>query len=381
MSLRKSPPLSPQRLAANRKNAQLSTGPRAAAGKQNSKFNAVKHGAYAADENHRQVMLALGEDPEKFEALKQQLMTAYGPGDALWETQIDDLAKLYWRRDRLERAQTGMMRRALQAVEDWQHQRRQEMAGATFDASQPDSLDLPMAESADPGVRLRKLLSFLEVIREQVRQRTFGHRQLAVLEASYRNRMGWRAARLCMLLRFFAEFVEGRKREYWEGVLEELAEEDEEQAPRDEQMSETQYQQLLQELLRLLDEEIAAVQEEFQYAEKVNEEKAAIERDACLAPAGEEWKMMLRQEAALDRSIDRKVRILLALRKGIPDSKRSPAPAEEGDETAMENMENVETILGIDITSQASASQGDQCRVPPNEVQVTTGHHPLAPSS
>ena len=378
MSLRKSPPLSPQRLAANRRNAQLSTGPRAAAGKQNSKFNAVKHGAYAADENHYQVMLALGEDPEEFEALKQELMTAYGPGGALWETQIDDLAKLYWRRDRLERAQTGMMRRALQAVEDWHHQRRQEMAGATFDASQPETLDLPISESADPGVRLRKLLSFLEVIRGQVKQHTFGHRQPAVLENSYQNRMGWRAARLCMLLRLFAESVEGRKREYWEEVLAEL---DEEEAPRDEQMSEEQYQQLLQELLRLLDEEIAAVKEEFQYAEKVNEEKAAIERDACLAPAGEEWKMMLRQEAALDRSIDRKVRILLALRKGISDSNRPPAPAEEGDETAMENMENVETIQGIDIPSEASASQGDQCRVPPNEVQVTAAHHPLAPSS
>jgi hypothetical protein len=31
----------------------------------------------------------------------------------------------------------------------------------------------------------------------------------------------------------------------------------------------------------------------------------AIERDACLAPVGETWSMMLRQEAALDRSIDR----------------------------------------------------------------------------
>jgi hypothetical protein len=40
-----------------------------------------------------------------------------------------------------------------------------------------------------------------------------------------------------------------------------------------------------QELLRLLDAEIAYVQEEFDYAEKVNEERAAIERDTALAPA------------------------------------------------------------------------------------------------
>jgi hypothetical protein len=46
------------------------------------------------------------------------------------------------------------------------------------------------------------------------------------------------------------------------------------------------------------------VEEEFQYAEKANEEKAAIERDACLAPVGETWRMLLRQEGALDPSID-----------------------------------------------------------------------------
>jgi len=59
-----------------------------------------------------------------------------------------------------------------------------------------------------------------------------------------------------------------------------------------------------QELLRLLEEEIASVREEFDYAEKANEERAAIEREACLAPEGETWSMLPRQEAALDRSID-----------------------------------------------------------------------------
>ena len=72
---------------------------------------------------------------------------------------------------------------------------------------------------------------------------------------------------------------------------------------------------LWQELLRLLEEEIAAVKAAFEEEVKVQEEKDAIERDACLAPAGETWEMLLRQEAALDRSIDRKVRIILTLRQ------------------------------------------------------------------
>ncbi len=68
MSLHKSPRLTPALLAAARKNAQHSTGPRTPAGKQNSRLNAVKHGRYAMLENHRSADLrlckiALGEDP------------------------------------------------------------------------------------------------------------------------------------------------------------------------------------------------------------------------------------------------------------------------------------------------------------------------------
>ena len=48
MALRKSPQLTPRLLAANRRNARRSTGPRTSAGKHNSKMNALKHGGYAA---------------------------------------------------------------------------------------------------------------------------------------------------------------------------------------------------------------------------------------------------------------------------------------------------------------------------------------------
>jgi hypothetical protein len=307
MSLRKSPELTPKLLAAARQNAQHSTGPRSPAGKQNSKLNALKHGQRARPENHHQVMLALGEDPQEFENLKRELVTAYGPGDALWEKQVDDLARLYWRRQRLERAQEGVMRRALLEVEDWQHRRQQEMAGATFDASQSEAIDLDMREPADPGVRLRMLLSFLEVIRAQVKQRTFKSRQASEIQTLYHNDVGWHQARLLSLLRRFNDsFGPGAAQR--DPELEEILRN--EFDPR-ELGGEPQYQ----ELLRLLDAEIAYVHEEFQYAEKMNEEKAAIERDAALAPVGEVWNTMVRQQAALDRSVDRKVRILLALRK------------------------------------------------------------------
>jgi hypothetical protein len=79
------------------------------------------------------------------------------------------------------------------------------------------------------------------------------------------------------------------------------------------------------------------VEEELAYAEKANEERAGIERDACLAPQGETWNMLVRQEGSLDRSIDRKVKILLTLRK---DS-ASLAAAPEGEDGGVQS-ENIE---------------------------------------
>jgi hypothetical protein len=340
MSLRKSPQLTPELLAAARHNAQHSTGPRSAAAKQNSKLNALKHGIYVSDKNQRQAMLALGEDPEQFQSLTQELMSAFGPGDALWEKQIEDLAWLYWRRDRLERAQAGLKRRALQAVDDWQHRRQQEMARVTFDASQHEMLDVNLSESTDRGVTLRKILSFLELVREEIKQRTFRPRQYAVLESLYEGTTGWRQALMFRLLHRFSDPLHLREQQ---------ADEEERQFF----LRETGYayeppgEPEYQELLRLLEEEIASVREEFAYAEKANEERAAIERDACLAPEGETWSMMLRQEGALDRSIDRKVRILWRLRKDFTNLPITPAGQDDG-----ARMENIEEALDSDISSQ-----------------------------
>jgi hypothetical protein len=339
MSLRKSPQLTPALLAAARQNAQHSTGPRSPAAKQNVKLNSLKHGERVSDENRYLAMRALGDDPQEFENLKQGLMSAFGPGDTLWEKQIDDLTWLYWRRDRLERAEAGLKRRALQAIEDWQHRRQQEMARVTFDAFQHEMLDVGLSESTDRGVTLRRTLSFLELVREEVKQRTFRVRQYAVLESLYSGTTGWQQALIFSLLHRFGDpmYLEAQQ-----------ADEEEQQSLRKigfdyQPPGEAEYQ----ELLRLLEEEIASVREEFAYAEKANEERATIERDACLAPEGETWKMMLRQEAALDHSIDRKVRILLRLRKDAAELPVARASQDDG-----VRMENTEEVVESDISAQ-----------------------------
>jgi len=104
MPLRKSPVLTPEMLAARQSSAQHSTGPRTEAGRLQSKMNAVQHGERSWPHHHTLVMLKLGEGPLEFEYLKKQLLFCYGLGEVLGGKQIDDTARLYWRRQRLERA-------------------------------------------------------------------------------------------------------------------------------------------------------------------------------------------------------------------------------------------------------------------------------------
>jgi hypothetical protein len=233
----------------------------------------------------------------------------------------------------------------LQGIEDWQHRRRQEMARVTFDASQHEMLDANLSGSNDRGVGLRRTLSFLEIIRDQIKQRTFRSRQYSELESLYQGVTGWRQALIFGLMHRFSDPLYLNAQQ---------ADEEERQSLRKidfdcEPPGEPEYQ----ELLRLLDEEIAGVREEFEYAEKANEERVAIEREACLAPEGETWSMMLRQEGALDRSIDRKVRILMRLRKELPDLPTAPASQDDG-----ARMGNDEEATDIDIVSHTS--QGEE---------------------
>jgi hypothetical protein len=190
------------------------------------------------------------------------------------------------------------------------------------------------------------MLSYLEVVREEVKQRTFRPRQYAILESLYRGIKGWRTGLIFSLLHRFGDprFIRDQQEdEEWKQFL--RSQGDDCEAPGEPER---------EELLRLLGEEIASVREEFAYAEKANEESAAIERDACLAPEGDTWAMMLRQEAALDHSIDRKVRILLRLRKESADLPMAPAPSHD-DGTGMQN---IEAALDSDNVSMQPQSAG-----------------------
>lgn len=99
--------MTPQALAANRANALLSVGPRSEEGKLQSRRNALQHGIFTQALGAS--IQELGENPAAYESLRRGLLRAFAPEDAFEEMLVEEMAQLSWRRQRLMRAESGLV--------------------------------------------------------------------------------------------------------------------------------------------------------------------------------------------------------------------------------------------------------------------------------
>ena len=88
---------------ANQENAQLSTGPRTAEGKQRSSQNALKHGLCALDP------LIPGEDPEAFQQHFCEIELDLQPASAMESNLVEQIADISWRLKRLSRIEAAVI--------------------------------------------------------------------------------------------------------------------------------------------------------------------------------------------------------------------------------------------------------------------------------
>jgi hypothetical protein len=88
-------------IQANRLNAQKSTGPRTAVGKERASRNAVRHGLLA-----REAVIA-GEDPEEFELYREGMLQELAPAGMVEEMLAERVVGLSWRLRRAERLQNA----------------------------------------------------------------------------------------------------------------------------------------------------------------------------------------------------------------------------------------------------------------------------------
>lgn len=96
--------VSDRRLAANRANAQKSTGPRTEAGKEYSRLNAVKHGRYAGRPDAALLLMCSYSDEENADRqdLREECLRCYEPADDFAAAEVEALADLRFELRRLE---------------------------------------------------------------------------------------------------------------------------------------------------------------------------------------------------------------------------------------------------------------------------------------
>jgi len=96
MPLRKPPTRTPEFLAANRRNAKKSTGPRTSEGKAVAALNALKHGGYARQ--LPETLLSAGHrgGAELYQRVRREITDAFVAWQPLDERQVDQLAAQVW---------------------------------------------------------------------------------------------------------------------------------------------------------------------------------------------------------------------------------------------------------------------------------------------
>jgi hypothetical protein len=95
----------PAQIAANRRNALKSTGPRTAVGKAASSRNALRHGLAA------RAAVVLGEDPADLARFRAELVAALAPSDGREEVLAEVAAEAAWRLRRVWRAEAALFNR------------------------------------------------------------------------------------------------------------------------------------------------------------------------------------------------------------------------------------------------------------------------------
>ena len=97
--------------AANRANAQLSTGPITEEGKQRSSLNGLTHGLTS------KLTVLPGESQEAFDALESGFFKTYAPASVVEEAMVSNLAAAVWRLERMQRVETALFANRIDAIQ------------------------------------------------------------------------------------------------------------------------------------------------------------------------------------------------------------------------------------------------------------------------
>ena len=138
---------SDKQIAANRRNAQKSTGPKTSEAKLKCRRNALRHGLTA------ETVIEVFENVEDYRAFERAILSHYAPASIVARELTLRLASLLWRLRRATAIETGLLKIQAQAVQDRKRQGDQEdrcleasrpalylLLGLAYDAAGPPAL-------------------------------------------------------------------------------------------------------------------------------------------------------------------------------------------------------------------------------------------------
>lgn len=314
------------RTAANRRNAQRSTGPRTPQGKRRASRNALRHAQYTAPPWTPQFLETQGQDSAPWIRMYQQFVREWdpeGPAEALL---VEDLTNLYWAKMGLRRVQ------AAEAVNDVQS-----------DA-------------------LRSERRKLERQREPNRLRDSQRVGLAGLRSLYDCPEKYGPA-FELIEQITGLAVSGGSNEQFDSMFELLYgihptgvgldfRDLFRQSAADGQIDSCpNAEEVRAKLRRLMAEEKSMLLAERDLQEREDDAEYLVVRDLCFVPT-ERWTNFEDHDAALDRRIERKIRALVALQKNR--RARDRAARESGPEPDPE-VQNEGEAESAGITEQEGA--------------------------
>ncbi|CAN5535599.1 hypothetical protein BH10PLA1_BH10PLA1_16920 [soil metagenome] len=143
-------------IAANRRNAQNSTGPTSTDGKSRSSRNAVQHGLMSANPQ------LPGEDPAAFEAFLHAVIADQKPRGAVQYAVVERIAHLQWKLKRLPQIESQVINR----IADAETARRNP---PTYSRKKPDPVPGPgAAEAMASDLRSNHFLGKLQIYEQRL---------------------------------------------------------------------------------------------------------------------------------------------------------------------------------------------------------------------
>lgn len=338
MSTHKSKETSAKKIAANRRNAQKSTGPGTPRARPTRAEQ--RQSRYVKSLYYDQAKL--GENPDDFQEFLAELIADWQPVGAMEMTLVEDIATLEMERRLVDRAQRGRLVARLEREEaKVSRTARRLEEDATPSATREEIVAHGLRNAPDSSGKFSQIMELLEGLLAVLKIGDFSCPAEEIFATLYGEHPSWRAAQIINSYKHFVERYAEAPLRFPKLIQEDLPENKTGPAPDvpapfdagewklidprgprpwgeparagDSRPSaaENEYHALH----RLMLEEYDAVINDFRDFIRDRADLTRARRDSLLAPNGARSALMIRQKNSIDRHLERKTKLLLLLQK------------------------------------------------------------------